>query len=669
MKCFLLLVSVCALTANPVGQVLKLLQNLHDTVVTDGEVELKQFEEYGEWCEDEARERQNEIKTAKAKSNDFRATIEKASADIEVATAKIGELTQSIATSERDAKEATAIREKENKTYKATENELVETVDTLRRAQQVLKKSLQGGSFVQLPDSFRKLTSSLTTVLDAAIFSSTDTSKLHAFLQQGESEEGVNAPDVQAYESKSGGIIDTIADLQDKAEAALADARKTEVKARHSFESLVQSLNNESKVQNDALTTTKKQLAATSEVKATGEGDFATTVKDLNEDEAYVSELSSACQQRAVDFELSSKGRAEELKALTDAKKIIAEATGAATDREYSLVQVEVKVQESNEAIDKLTRSVKSLGRQEHNSMLVQLAGKIRAAAAMNEDPFGKVKGLIQDMVAKLVKEASEEASQKAFCDKETSENEAKRDKLEAETNKLSTRIEKATADVASLRQQIAELNANIAHTAKSQKELDSFRKQEQDEWTKAKNDFEQGLQGVRSALKVLREYYQSEGKSFMQTLTKQGSKNTADSIISILEVAESDFARSLAEGQSSEDDEVDAYEKTTQGNKVSTATKKAAVEGKTQEAARLEQLISESSSDRSGVQEEATAVLDYLAKLRPQCVQEPESYEDRKARREREIEGLKTALEVLQSETAFIQTGTKHSFLSRSRA
>lgn len=61
-------------------------------------------------------------------------------------------------------------------------------------------------------------------------------------------------------------------------------------------------------------------------------------------------------------------------------------------------------------------------------------------------------------------------------------------------------------------------------------------------------------------------------------------------------------------------------------------------------------------------MQEELSAVLEYLDKLRPQCVTEPESYEDRKARREKEIEGLKTALDVLQNETAFVQQG----FMSR---
>lgn len=660
---FLLSVSV-AMGANPIGQVLKLLQEMHDTVVSDGEVEQKQFEEYAEWCEDEAKEKHFEIKTGNTKSEDLKATIEKAAADIEVYTSKIGELSESISANEADAKAGTEIRAKEHKTFVAAEKELVQTVDTLRRAQQVLKKSLGGGaSFAQLPQQYKDLTDSLQVIVDASIFNTQDKSRLQAFLQANE--EGVNAPEQKAYESKSSGILDTLADMQEKSEDLLEETRKSEVNARHASEKLIQSLTNEHKVQTEALTNTKKQLAQTSEVKATAEGDLSAAQKELSEDNTYLKDLSQECQTRAVDMEVSTKSRAEELKALEEATKIIREATGAASSRQYDFLQIRSSTKQRNALFDKIFNSLRNLGKKENASALVQLAGQIRATASMNSDPFAKVKGMIQDMIKRLVEEAEQEASQKAFCDKETSENEAKRDKLTAEEQKLSTRIEKASASIAKLKEEVAELNTSLAHTAKSQKEMDNMRKQEHEEFTKAKADFEQGLHGVRRALQVLRDYYEKKGSSLMQVSASHTPGDMGGSIISILEVAESDFARSLAEAQATEDDSVDSYQKTTQENKVSTATKKASVEGKTQESARLEQSITDSTSDRNGVQEELTAVLEYLEKLKPQCVTQPDSYEERKARREREMEGLKSALEVLESETAFAQVSSS-GFLRR---
>jgi len=53
--------------------------------------------------------------------------------------------------------------------------------------------------------------------------------------------------------------------------------------------------------------------------------------------------------------------------------------------------------------------------------------------------------------------------------------------------------------------------------------------------------------------------------------------------------------------------------------------------------------------------------VNEYLSKIEEECIAKPETYADRKARREAEINGLKEALSVLENEMAFIQKGTKH--------
>merc|ERR1719234_2350556 len=176
----------------------------------------------------------------------------------------------------------------------------------------------------------------------------------------------------------------------------------------------------------------------------------------------------------------------------------------------------------------------------------------------MNADPFAKVKGLLSNMITRLITEAQEEASHKAFCDKETASNEEKRNKLQAEDKKLSTRIERAEAGIANLKQQIAELQQALADIALSQKEMDSMRQSEHTEFIKEEADFQEGLRGIRGALKILREYYQDEGAAFVQapaTSTHSASSDSGNGIISILEVAESDFARSLAEAQAAEDD------------------------------------------------------------------------------------------------------------------
>lgn len=52
---------------------------------------------------------------------------------------------------------------------------------------------------------------------------------------------------------------------------------------------------------------------------------------------------------------------------------------------------------------------------------------------------------------------------------------------------------------------EVATLEAELAEIARVQKEADKLRTNEKDAWRAAKADFEQGLEGVRMALDVLR--------------------------------------------------------------------------------------------------------------------------------------------------------------------
>merc|ERR1719231_1935594 len=139
-----------------------------------------------------------------------------------------------------------------------------------------------------------------------------------------------------------------------------------------------------------------------------------------------------------------------------------------------------------------------------------------------------------------------------------------------------------------------------------------------------------------------------------------QKSSGAGGSIISILEVCESDFATNLAKEETQEADSAANYEKVTQENKVTTATKNQDVKYKTQEAAALDKKITEISGDRDTSNTELAAVNEYYGKIKERCVAKPETYEQRKARREAEIDGLKEALSILENEAAFMQRSRK---------
>ena len=80
---------------------------------------------------------------------------------------------------------------------------------------------------------------------------------------------------------------------------------------------------------------------------------------------------------------------------------------------------------------------------------------------------------------------------------------------------------------------------------------------------------------------------------------------------------------------------------------------------------ARLEQIREQVKVEQRKLakhQTELDAVTEYYARVRPGCTTKPMTYEERKARREAEIQGLKQALSVLQDETALMQRGKRGS-------
>merc|ERR1719387_965513 len=367
---------------------------------------------------------------------------------------------------------------------------------------------------------------------------------------------------------------------------------------------------------------------------------------------------------KAEEHEQEQKERSEELGALAAAKKVLKEKTGAAAERTYgelvqepSFLQMRTKTRsrlQMRQVENRIVTLLQSLAQETQVRALSQLAVHIRSEMLTSADPFAKVKGMIQEMIEKLVAEAQEEADHKAFCDKEMSETKAKMEDKQEEVDDLTTKIDKSAAKVAKLKEEIATLEKELMKIAEEQKVANEMRESEKTAWAAAKADFEGGLEGVQMALQVLRDYYAEKDESAdallqsdelasqMSLAQESGTKSSgaASGIIGMLEVAESDFSKMLAEGQATEDQAIKEYEALTEDNKVTTAAKE------------TKAYIEETKEDLETSHTELSAIMEYWEKLQPQCVAKPEPDEERKKRREKEIAGLKEALTILEEES-----------------
>merc|ERR1719161_452319 len=133
------------------------------------------------------------------------------------------------------------------------------------------------------------------------------------------------------------------------------------------------------------------------------------------------------------------------------------------------------------------------------------------------------------------------------------------------------------------LKGEVASLQKALAALAAAQAEMDKLRSEEKASYTTTKADLEEGLSGVKTALKVLRDYYD-------KSASHETGAGEATGIIGLLEVVESDLTKGLTETVATEENAVAAYGAETKENEISKASKEQDVKYKSEVA----------SSDRS---------------------------------------------------------------------
>jgi hypothetical protein len=681
-------------STNPIAKTVDLLKELQIKITNDDDHEKAAYRKYRDFCDDASSEKLHEIKVLSAEKKRLEAEVVKHTADGEAASATIEEAAQTLQTNAEQLRTAKSVREGEANVFQTAEKELVSSIDMLGRAIDIVERESQkkhsgAAALTQMRIGQRGLdraVSALSTVVQAAGLNLRDINQLSALLQSGQDEgddqQTLGAPKEAAYESKSRGILDLMGDLREKAETQLRESREAESTARHNFEMVRQSLNDQTGAVDKEMQSARAAKTENEQSKADKEGDLTGTTRELKESQETLQATQESCMRHAADHEASLQGRAEELAVLAKALSVIGATTGAAADRAYSFIQVVSMRSPKWDEGKRIVEIVRRLAKKHKSQLLLQLASRVAAAVQLGSvknaaSPFGKVKGLIGEMVARLEKEATEEADEKAYCDSELQKSSARQDELKGQTTKLQTRIDQAASASAKATSQRKQIEGELAAVLRVQEEMDSGRAEAHQAYVEAKADMQQGLDGVRAAIRLLREYYtgsaNAEEESFLQEATGDSlaqqmlqprpptghSKSTGagSSIIGLLEVIDADLAKALTELETEESGAQAEYEQTTQANKVTKATMDKDIAYKTRKYKALEKSISDLSSDYSTANEELTAVEEYLDELKKRCIAKPEKYEERKAKREAEIRGLRDALASLRGEsTSFLQ-------------
>merc|ERR1719313_1232912 len=292
----------------------------------------------------------------------------------------------------------------------------------------------------------------------------------------------LSAPQANAYEFQSSGIVDMLEKLKDKFEDERTDLEKEESNARHAYEMLMQDLTAQIETATEDREAKAQEKASKLQKAAEDKGDLADTTATRDADQTYLDDLVAECTQKSSDFESRQQLRTDELAAIDKAIEILSSGAVSGNADKYlpSFVQkkavvsfIQLSLGSKNPSQARVAEFLREKGSAINSRVLSALA--VRVA----EDPFVKVKKMIKDLIVRLMEEANEEAEHKGWCDTELSTNEQTRKEKTEAVETLHAEIDELQASIAKLTEEITELTEAVAALDKAVAEATAIREEE----------------------------------------------------------------------------------------------------------------------------------------------------------------------------------------------
>jgi chromosome segregation ATPase len=379
-------------------------------------------------------------------------------------------------TSRSEAKEAmaqaTALREKEAAAFAKVKADCETNLSSLGKAIAVINKGVMG-SFLQsrAAETLRGYFMEKANVNDA------EREEILAFLSGGQS---------QGYVPQSGDITGILKQMDDQIAADLKDATDTENSAIQTYEELMAAKTKEVNTLTGQIEAEMTRIGDLGVEISTMSIDLEDTKEALGEDTKYLAELGASCETKTKEWEEIKKTRAEELLALAETIKVLNDDDAlelfkkTVPSASSSFAQVVL----STAAVkDKALRIIRAAKRKSSRQAgpeldLVELALRGKAAG------FAKVITMIEEMIANLKTEQSDDDLKKEYCDTALDQSEDKKKVLELSAKDSETSIDDLTGSIAMLKEEIEALEDGIKKLDKSVAEATDLRKEEHEEYT-----------------------------------------------------------------------------------------------------------------------------------------------------------------------------------------
>eukprot|EP00448_Togula_jolla_P040678 CAMPEP_0170645530 /NCGR_PEP_ID=MMETSP0224-20130122/43137_1 /TAXON_ID=285029 /ORGANISM="Togula jolla, Strain CCCM 725" /LENGTH=669 /DNA_ID=CAMNT_0010976769 /DNA_START=26 /DNA_END=2034 /DNA_ORIENTATION=- len=657
MGSLLLAVLASATRDTPVEKVIALLENLESEVQEEGSSQAATYNTFACYCKD----------TTLAKSElitNGQDTVDVESANIEAKTA------------EQAQKES----EIQDRTVKRDELAADLKAETLRCDSRLAKLKADMASLGEARSDEGVVLSSRVSFLEArhsveeslalAGALGINTAPATTLLQQSVD------PDDPAYKFHADGIQKLLGEVLStigmKSKEVVGELR-SEIAA---CTSMKESLQDGIEAHSVALAELKTDVESLTTEVAESRINLAQAEAALKDDQLYLKDLTVRCEARGKAWDQQSRTRADELAALGKAltilkdqvhqldavnKRSLVQQPGDASklpsflQARLSTVRLASRRSSSSESRDQKAAAL--LGVKLKSEMLTAIASRVTG------DPFDKVKQLIQDLIERLLKEATEEATKKGFCDEQLGQAKMTRDLRHTDVKELGGELGVLESKQGRLQAEVAELTAAMSMLTEDLANQTAARKQEKAENLETVKKAAEGSKAVAEAITILQAFYKTAAKAkvFLEASpvdeeapdsglegAYKGKQESSVGIIGILEVIQSDFDRTVQKTKAAEKEAVADFVEFDRASKVSIKEKSTQIELNKQDLENIAVAIKRTIEDMQNAQDLLDKALQTIEDLKPMCIDTGMSYKERVGKREEEIAALKRALCIL---------------------
>mmetsp|Transcript_15019 Transcript_15019/g.33025 ORF Transcript_15019/g.33025 Transcript_15019/m.33025 type:complete len:701 (+) Transcript_15019:96-2198(+) len=659
---------------SPIKRIVKLLTDMKSQLEADMAEDKKMYAKMQCWCNTGATEKSESVDAAQQKVTALKSDIEAGKAGAAALQEKLTSIGQDVESNKNALGTAEKQRTEERATFQSYEKEAIANLEALKGALLVLQKLHPEASteLVQInadpmydtspAQSTGFLSSSVPLVLTSEALvrlkdvlpkkmqDKDEAAKVLTYLGQ------MNDPN---YANQSGEIFGIMKQLLDQMQQELSEAQAKEAEASADFLDLRHAKESEVAAGEEAETAKTEQLAETKKKVADDTEDLTDTEDALSADQKFLLNLKKTCGNLDTEYDTRSQDRHNELSAVSDALVILT------SEEAQTLTSF---VQQSSLSTMKMARAravnmLMRVGAKTGNPELSTLAMQVKL------DAFTKVKAAMDQMLAALKQEQSDEVKQKDFCNQEFHTNEMETNTKSNEKEDLDQKLTDLDGSISSLSDDIASLGKQIADARLALKQASEQRVTENQDYLK-------GMQEQSLTRNVLKQATERLLKAYGFLEIKAGQPTSVDAsytdsnanpnaaspnqfgeykkngnskaVVALLQKFIAETVTSEQEMQVQEQDAQAAYEQLVTETNESVNQKAREIVNKQELKAQAEQDQSQGKQDHKQVEHDLEQLNSYVGQLHKSCDWILENFDARQSARSQEMESINSAKAIL---------------------